>query len=223
MSHNVDLEAGDWAEKALSTELSTRSINENEKRKFLPPPADGEVAGDGVGQQHTTAAFFHVFWKASAIFTYLFCGWFSDSFILSFVVSVLLHAFDFWTTKNITGRLLVGLRWWNEILDDGTNKWVFESKPNNRNVHPNDSLVFWTGIYLTPIIWCIFGVGAFIGLKFNWLLIVILAISLSGANLVGYWKCQSDASARIQSFISSSVLNAAMNNLAPGSNIPDRR
>jgi hypothetical protein len=27
----------------------------------------------------------------------------------------LLLAFDFWTVKNVTGRLLVGLRWWNEV------------------------------------------------------------------------------------------------------------
>ena len=27
------------------------------------------------------------------------------------------------------GRLLVGLRWWSEVQDDGSNKWVFESKP----------------------------------------------------------------------------------------------
>lgn len=24
-------------------------------------------------------------------------------------------AVDFWITKNVTGRLLVGLRWWEEI------------------------------------------------------------------------------------------------------------
>ena len=26
-------------------------------------------------------------------------------------------------------RLLVGLRWWNEVKDDGENVWIFESKP----------------------------------------------------------------------------------------------
>jgi len=40
----------------------------------------------------------------------------------------MLLAFDFWTVKNISGRLLVGLRWWNEINEDGTNSWLFESK-----------------------------------------------------------------------------------------------
>ena len=29
-------------------------------------------------------------------------------------------------TKNVSGRLLVGLRWWNEVTDEGGN-WRFES------------------------------------------------------------------------------------------------
>ena len=56
---------------------------------------------------------------------------------------MLLLALDFWTVKNVSGRLLVGLRWRNEVLQaaiqaiafnnsqvsaDGTAKWVFESR-----------------------------------------------------------------------------------------------
>lgn len=41
---------------------------------------------------------------------------------------VLLLAADFWTVKNITGRLLVGLRWWNKVNEDGSSEWVFESR-----------------------------------------------------------------------------------------------
>lgn len=29
---------------------------------------------------------------------------------------VTLLAFDFWTVKNVSGRLLVGLRWWNKVV-----------------------------------------------------------------------------------------------------------
>ena len=45
-----------------------------------------------------------------------------------FLTVILLLAFDFWTVKNVTGRLMVGLRWWNKVEDDGTSTWVFESK-----------------------------------------------------------------------------------------------
>jgi hypothetical protein len=46
---------------------------------------------------------------------YLFSSLISSSFVFSFVMVTLLLAFDFWTVKNVTGRLLVGLRWWNEV------------------------------------------------------------------------------------------------------------
>ncbi len=49
-------------------------------------------------------------------------------FVHIFLVIVLLLALDFWTVKNVTGRLLVGLRWWNKVDNDGTSTWMFESK-----------------------------------------------------------------------------------------------
>jgi hypothetical protein len=29
--------------------------------------------------------------------------------------------------KNISGRILVGLRWWNEVTEEGESHWKFES------------------------------------------------------------------------------------------------
>ena len=46
---------------------------------------------------------------------------------LAYLVIILLGSFDFWTVKNISGRMLVGLRWWNEVLENGDEKWIFES------------------------------------------------------------------------------------------------
>ncbi len=59
--------------------------------------------------------FFHLFFRSAAIVTYIVCELFSSSFVLNFIVVVLLLAFDFWTIKNVTGRLVVGLRWWNHV------------------------------------------------------------------------------------------------------------
>jgi len=160
---------------------------------------------------HPTAVIFHLLFKCLAITTYLLCGFIFDNFILVFVVCVLLLSFDFWTVKNVTGRLLVGLRWWNEVKDDGTTSWIFESKPDNRLVHPTDSLVFWVTLYATPLVWGLLGLAAFIGFKFQWLLIVVVAIVLSGANVVGFWKCQKDAKQKIQSFIFQRMMNSATN------------
>ncbi len=74
-------------------------------------------------------SFFHVFFRASAIIVYLLLSSvISDHFIELFLVIVLLLSVDFWVVKNVTGRLMVGLRWWNKIEEDGSSVWVFESK-----------------------------------------------------------------------------------------------
>ena len=60
---------------------------------------------------HPVAAAFHLLFKLLAIFLYLFGGALSSNFVNIFVLCVLMLAFDFWTVKNVSGRLLVGLRW----------------------------------------------------------------------------------------------------------------
>jgi hypothetical protein len=47
---------------------------------------------------------------------------------IAYLVTILLGSADFYITKNISGRLLVGLRWWNEVKEDGTEVWIYESK-----------------------------------------------------------------------------------------------
>ena len=76
---------------------------------------------------HPLTVFFHLVFRILAVVVYLLCGWFSNSFVTSFVVIVVLLSIDFWTVKNISGRLLVGLRWWNYVDEDGESRWIYES------------------------------------------------------------------------------------------------
>ncbi|XP_045442473.1 Golgi apparatus membrane protein TVP23 homolog B isoform X3 [Pipistrellus kuhlii] len=78
--------------------------------------------------RHPVASFFHLFFRVSAIVIYLLCELFSSSFIACMVTIILLLSCDFWAVKNVTGRLMVGLRWWNHIDEDGKSHWVFESR-----------------------------------------------------------------------------------------------
>lgn len=64
--------------------------------------------------------------QAGALAFYILSALFFDSFVIIFVVTVLLAALDFWVVKNVSGRILVGLRWWNEINDLGESVWKFE-------------------------------------------------------------------------------------------------
>jgi hypothetical protein len=48
--------------------------------------------------------------------------------VLTFILVLILSALDFWVVKNISGRLLVGLRWRNEYDQNEKEVWVFESE-----------------------------------------------------------------------------------------------
>lgn len=65
--------------------------------------------------------------QGAALAFYILSALFFNSFVIIFVVTVLLAALDFWVVKNVSGRILVGLRWWNEINDLGESVWKFES------------------------------------------------------------------------------------------------
>lgn len=68
-----------------------------------------------------------------AVCLYWTSGWFSMDYVTTFVVSVLLLACDFWVIKNISGRLLVGLRWGTQMKEDGSTEWYFHTHPVSGN------------------------------------------------------------------------------------------
>ena len=94
----------------------------------------------------------------------------------------------------MSGRLLVGLRWWNEVSESGGNEWKFESlQEGQRTINKKDSNLFWTVLYATPVVWAVLGLVAALKFSIDYLLLVIIAFLLSGANLVGYVKCSKAA------------------------------
>ncbi|XP_046466915.1 uncharacterized Golgi apparatus membrane protein-like protein CG5021 isoform X3 [Neodiprion pinetum] len=168
-----------------------------------------EAAQNSEKLKHPYVTTFHLFFRVAAIVVYILCGLFSKSFIGSFVVIVLLLSMDFWTVKNITGRLMVGLRWWNYVDDDGKSHWVFESRKNR--VSAAEARIFWLALILCPFAWSVFFMVALFSWSFKWLLLVCIAITLNGANLYGYIKCKmgnnQNISAATGDFFKKQVLN----------------
>uniref|UniRef100_A0A3P9JHU7 Golgi apparatus membrane protein TVP23 homolog n=1 Tax=Oryzias latipes TaxID=8090 RepID=A0A3P9JHU7_ORYLA len=144
------------------------------------------------GVRHPVASFFHLFFRVIAIVVYLLCELISNSFIACMVTIILLLSCDFWTVKNITGRLMVGLRWWNQVDDDGRSHWVFESRKGSgkQQVSNSDSRIFWLGLIICPIIWVLFAFSTLFSFKIKWMPVVIMAVVLQGANLYGYVRCR---------------------------------
>jgi hypothetical protein len=117
---------------------------------------------------------------------------FTSSFVFLFVIIVLLLAFDFWTVKNVSGRLLCGLRWWNETGPDGQSVWVFESADPQRQINATDSKVFWMALYAVPVLWLLLALVAILKFQFFWLTIVVVALILNMANVLAFTRCDKD-------------------------------
>ncbi|KAK4402109.1 Golgi apparatus membrane protein-like protein ECHIDNA [Sesamum angolense] len=156
-----------------------------------PPP------GENYG--HPRICFFHVLFKGAALAFYILSALFVNSFH-HIVVTVLLAALDFWVVKNVSGRILVGLRWWNEIDEDGESVWKFEclDQESMARINKKDSWLFWWTLYLTAYYGFLL-YSLLLGLK----LIICLSfvcLTLSIANIVGFTKCRKDAKKQLQAF-----------------------
>lgn len=149
---------------------------------------------------HPSALFFYAFFRLSPILLYLFGNLLlilvtkECRFILHFIVLILLGSADFWNVKNIAGRLLVGLRWWNETLAkeglaEFENLWVFETADPNRHINPIDSKVFWILLYVQPALWMVLAVMTLLKFELLYLLLVCINLSLSLTNAVAFTKC----------------------------------
>mmetsp|Transcript_4859 Transcript_4859/g.15783 ORF Transcript_4859/g.15783 Transcript_4859/m.15783 type:complete len:94 (+) Transcript_4859:381-662(+) len=77
-----------------------------------------------------------------------------------------------------------------------------------------DVAIFWIGLLTPAFIWFIFGVGSVFRLSFDWLLLIAIALALSGANIVGYVRCKQEAGTRLMS-----GLQGVMGRTGMGSNV----
>ncbi|KAK3077665.1 Golgi apparatus membrane protein tvp23, partial [Coniosporium uncinatum] len=126
-----------------------------------------------------------------AVLVYLFGLLFTQNFVLIFIVTVLLLAADFYYLKNIAGRRLVGLRWWNEVdMQSGDSKWVFESaEPGSRIVNATDRRFFWYAQYIAPVFWVLLAVLACLKFQFASLSLVVIAMVLTITNTLAFSRC----------------------------------
>lgn len=89
--------------------------------------------------RHPVISFCHIAFRLAALLTYLLSMWLSSSFVVSVVIIIVFLAMDFWTVKNVSGRMLAGLRWWNYVDEDGKSHWVYEAS--------KVSYLYWNVIY----------------------------------------------------------------------------
>ncbi|KAF5336863.1 hypothetical protein D9611_003349 [Ephemerocybe angulata] len=158
--------------------------------------AESGIAGIFRQSAHPLALFFLYFFKLAAILVYILYGWFTDNYVLSTVGVVILLAMDFWNSRNVAGRTLVGLRFWNQVDEDGESYWVFESRDPSRPANPIDSKMFWIALYVFPLLWAALLIVAILKLGFTSVPIVILALVFNVTNVIGFTYADRDAKQR---------------------------
>ena len=96
----------------------------------------------------------------------MFLGFVIQSSMTVFLTIFACVILDFWITKNVTGRYLVGLRWWNEIDRKGNPVYWYESYDYDIVHSHMDTQIFWWGIGANAMFWAIMFLVKCIGLDF---------------------------------------------------------
>lgn len=174
---------------------------------------------------HPLCLVIYMILRVAPIFIYIFGGLFigfitkKNQFIVTFITIILLVCADFWNLKNIAGRLLVGLRWWNETIPleghpgEFENVWVFELADPLRYINPIDSYIFWLLMYAVPAAWVVLAIMAVLKLEFLYLILVAVALSLSCTNCMAFTKCDKFGKANV---VANNVMGSVFSQVSDG-------
>ncbi|KAL8972536.1 MAG: hypothetical protein Q9197_002727 [Variospora fuerteventurae] len=166
---------------------------------------------------HPITLLFFLGFRISSLFIYLFGSIFTENFILVFILTILLLAADFYYLKNIAGRRLVGLRWWNEVdAASGDSHWVFESQDRSGSVesgapsqNATDRRFFWLALYAQPALWLALAVVSVVRLLNPiWLSLIVIALILTITNTLAFSRC--DKFSQASSLASSAMYSGGM-------------
>ncbi len=210
---NFDINLDDSSDKASTStqsrsqsavQISPKNVEESQKfskdKQQISSSEKIDFTNFLQHAKHPGIVFFTLFFKGLAMASFLLLGIFGVSDALIFIFVVILNSLDFWFVKNVSGRILVGLRWWNEVKEDGTEVWRFESS-HEVKARSIDTTIFWMSLYIAPLFWGIFIILELIGLKIMWFLACLIAFILTFSNTFGYYKCSGEQKNKIKGFL----------------------
>ena len=164
-------------------------ITLNNQRKILGPNEEVTITNFYKKSSNPLVALITVILKLSSIVCFFLLSIFISNDALIMIIIILLGAADFWMTKNISGRILVGLRWYN-LLKIETNQeiWRFEGKNEIKEANA-DRVTFWTSLYLYNLIWIFLFIWELIRINFVWSFICLILCILAFTNTYGFFRC----------------------------------
>ncbi|KFY40400.1 hypothetical protein V495_05453 [Pseudogymnoascus sp. VKM F-4514 (FW-929)] len=180
-----------WMPRQQREGEDKREGNDEEDREAMEAPNNQPGQLSWRLSAHPITLLWFLGFRISSLLVYLFGLLFTSNFVLIFIITILLLAADFYYLKNIAGRRLVGLRWWNEVdVSTGDSQWVFESAdPATKVVNATDSRFFWLAMYAQPLLWVALAILAVVRFEFIWLTLVVIALVLTITNTLAFSRC----------------------------------
>ena len=141
--------------------------------------------------------------------SYLIVSYFMSESLTVIIVIILSSAFDFWTVKNVTGRLLVGLKWQTQKMPDGSEKWIYQCRVDESKNDKVDANVFWIGQGVATTFWALFSFLNIIRINIFWAAICVTGFMLTGTNFYAFFKCSRTQKKRLKGGIDKLKYNMA--------------
>ena len=161
----------------------------NNQPKKLGPNEEVTIMNFYKKSSNPIVALITVILKLSSIICFFILSIFISNEALIMIIIILLGSADFWMTKNISGRILVGLRWYNLLkIESNQEIWRFEGKNEIKETNA-DRVTFWTSLYLYNIIWIILFIWELIRINFDWSFICLVLCILAFTNTYGFFRC----------------------------------
>jgi hypothetical protein len=99
--------------------------------------------------------------------------------VSTFIAVTVSGAIDFWIVKNLTGRMLIKLRWWTETDEEGHEQWIYECSEKEETLNPTDKQIFWWSQSIYTLFWGVLLIVNAISISFFWVENVLCLVLLN--------------------------------------------
>ena len=187
--------------------IGNSNNRQRENQKEEHKEKENDITSAIKNSSNPKVAFTTILLKILALASFILLSLFTSNEAIVMLVVILLTAADFWYTKNISGRILVGLKWYTYI-DSATGYEKYGSYIKNEKKTGSDPKIFWISLYASTGGWVFFFVWELIRLKFMWASISFIAAFINFTNTYGYMRCSKEQEKVIKNLIT----NVAKNN-----------
>ena len=197
LNFNIEINDDKNSNNLIENEENKKE-NKKNQNKPISNNEDNSIINYYNKSSHPIISSLHLLFKLINIILFIFQGLLIKSDSIGIIFIIIIGSCDFWYTKNISGRFLVGLRWSNKIKENGNEVWIYESK-NEENMNKSDTYIFWTCLYISNAFWIFCSFWEFIRFKFISFSVSFVLLIFNSSNLFGYLKCSKIQRQKIES------------------------